>query len=65
MTLNTDLTNPNKRVGIDRKEIELMEVSKVSAMPTGLFNAMTREEILDLLAYLLSGGDASHRFFTK
>ena len=65
MTLNTDLTDPNKRVGIDRKEIDLMEVSKVSAMPTGLFNPMTREEVLDLLAYLLSGGDADHPFFAN
>ena len=64
MTLNTDLTDPNKRVGIDRKEIDLLEVSDVSAMPSGLLNPMTKEEVLDLVAYLLSGGDKSHRYFT-
>ena len=64
MTLNTDLTDPNKRVGIDRKEIDLLEVSDVSAMPSGLLNPMTKEEVLDLVAYLLSGGDESHRYFT-
>lgn len=63
MTLNTDLTDPNKRVGIDRKEIDILEVSKVSAMPSGLLNPMTSDEVLDLVAYLLSGGDASHRYF--
>ena len=63
LTLNTDLTNPNERVNVDRKEIEVMEVSKVSAMPTGLLNRMTKEEILDLMAYLISGGDANHEFF--
>ena len=63
MTLNTDLTDPNKRVGIDRKEIDLLEVSDVSAMPSGLLNPMTKEEVLDLVAYLLSGGDESHRYF--
>jgi putative heme-binding domain-containing protein len=64
MTLNTDLTDPNKRVGIDRKEIDLLEVSDVSAMPSGLLNPMTKDEVLDLVAYLLSGGDESHRYFT-
>ena len=65
MTLNTDLTDPNKRVGIDRKEIDLLEVSEVSAMPSGLLNPMTKDEVLDLVAYLLSGGDESHRYFSK
>ena len=65
MTLNTDLTDPNKRVGIDRKEIDLLEVSEVSAMPSGLLNPMTEDEVLDLVAYLLSGGDESHRYFSK
>ncbi|MFK8115357.1 MAG: c-type cytochrome [Rubripirellula sp.] len=63
MTINTDLTDPNKRVSVDRKGIEHMEVSKVSAMPTGLFNPMTKEEIMDLIAYLISGGNAEHEFF--
>jgi len=63
MTLNTDLTNPNQRVSIDRKEIEVMEVSKVSAMPAGLFDRLTQSEILDLVAYLLSGGNPEHAYF--
>ena len=32
-------------------------------MPTGLFNPMTKHEILDLIAYLISGGDANHEYF--
>ncbi|MGB7346096.1 MAG: c-type cytochrome [Pirellulaceae bacterium] len=63
MTINTDLTDPNKRVSIDRKEIEEMEVSKVSAMPTGLLNRMTLDEIMDLMAYVISGGNAKHEYF--
>ncbi|TWT31797.1 c-type cytochrome [Blastopirellula retiformator] len=65
MILNTDLTNPNDRVNINRNDIEEMAVSKISAMPTGLFKSMTKEEILDLTAYLLSGGDPGHHFFEK
>jgi putative heme-binding domain-containing protein len=63
LTLNTDLTNPNQRVTIDRKEVEQMAVSEVSPMPAGLFDRMTKDEILDLLAYVLSGGDPQHEVF--
>lgn len=65
MTLNTDLTDPNQRVNIDRKEIEELVVSKTSPMPAGLLNRMTREEILDLIAYVISGGDSKHEFFDR
>ena len=63
MTLNTDLTNPNQRVNIDRKEIDELVVSKTSPMPEGLFNRMTQDEILDLVAYVLSSGDSTHEYF--
>lgn len=63
MTLNTDLSDPNKRVNIDRKQIDELTVSKVSPMPVGLFDRMTEDEILDLVAYVISGGDAKHAMF--
>ena len=63
LTLNTDLTDPNKRVNVDRNTIEELIVSKTSPMPVGLFNRMTKDEILDLIAYLISGGDARHEYF--
>jgi len=65
LTLNTDLTDPNKRVTIDRNSIEELIVSKTSPMPTGLFNRMTKDEILDLIAYLISGGNSGHEYFQK
>ena len=65
MSLNTDLTDPNKRVNIDRKTIDSLIVSKTSPMPAGLFDRMTKEEILDLIAYLISAGDKKHDFFAK
>jgi hypothetical protein len=40
-----------------------MELSKISPMPTNLLDPLTREEILDLLAYLISGGDRRHEVF--
>ncbi len=63
LTLNTDLTDPNKRVTINRNTIDEMMVSKTSPMPAGLFNRMTKEEILDLVAYLISGGNKEHEYF--
>ena len=63
LTLNTDLTDPNKRVRIDRNTIEELIVSKTSPMPAGLFNRMTKNEILDLVAYLISGGNSDHEYF--
>ena len=39
-----------------KKDIQSRAVSKLSQMPEGLLNALTREEILDLLAYLETDG---------
>ena len=65
LTLNTDLTDPNLRVTIDRKKIEEMTPSQTSPMPTNLLGLLTKDEILDLLAYILSGGVPTHELFTN
>jgi hypothetical protein len=65
VTINTDLTDPNQRVNIDRKLVESIEVSKVSPMPPMLLNMLTKEEVLDLVAYTLSGGDKDNDMFKK
>jgi len=65
VTLNTDLSDPNQRVSIDRKEVKSIELSKVSPMPPMLLSMLTKEEILDLVAYILSGGERSHAMFAK
>ena len=46
-------------------DIARREPSKVSPMPTGLLNQLTREEILDLLAYIESAGKADAANFKK
>ena len=61
--LNTDLSDPNQRVGVDRKEVKSIEPSKVSPMPPMLLMMLKKEEILDLLAYVLSGGDKGSAMF--
>lgn len=65
VTLNTDLADPNQRVNVDRKEVQSIEPSKVSPMPPMLLGMLTKEEILDLVAYVLSGGNPKSDVFAK
>jgi putative heme-binding domain-containing protein len=44
-------------------DIAKREPSPVSAMPPGLLNTLTESQILDLLAYLESGGNPAHADF--
>ena len=46
-------------IQIPRNRISDMTASSLSAMPMGLLSTFTREEILDLVAYLRSDGDPS------
>ena len=63
VTLNTDLYDPNQRTNVQTNEVKSMGPSTVSPMPPGLLNMMEKEEIMDLLAYILSGDDPQHKFF--
>ena len=45
------------RSNVNRKNIESMKPSKVSMMPAGLLDTFKEDEVLDLMAYLLSRGD--------
>ncbi len=63
VTLNTDLSDPNERVNVDRKEVKSIASSKVSPMPEGLLAMMKKDEILDLVAYVLSAGNRNNAMF--
>ncbi len=63
VTLNTDLSDPNERVNVDRKEVKSIAPSKISPMPEGLLSMMKKEEILDLVAYVLSAGSKDNAMF--
>jgi len=65
VSINTDLSDPSQQVSIDRKEVRSIELSKVSPMPPMLLNMLTQDEILDLVAYVLSGGDKENPWFRK
>ena len=61
----TDLYNPGEMTHIENKNIKSIEDSKVSMMPPGLINLMKEDEVLDILAYILSRGDKNHEMFKK
>jgi putative heme-binding domain-containing protein len=65
VTINTDLSDPNQRVNVDRKEVKSIEPSPVSPMPPMLLSMLKKDEVLDLLAYVLSGGNKDHAMFKK
>jgi putative heme-binding domain-containing protein len=65
VTLNTDMFDPNQRVNVNRPDVASIGPSTVSPMPPGLLNMMQKEEIMDLVAYVLSGGDPKHDAFRK
>ena len=51
----TILQPSGEKVKLPKSQIERVQQSKLSAMPQGTLDALTKSEIADLLAYLLSG----------
>jgi putative heme-binding domain-containing protein len=54
-----------ERVTIKLADIDTREPSKVSPMPENLVDGLTLDEILDLIAYLESGGQKGYRSFQR
>lgn len=64
-SINPNMLDPNEIVIVIASEVKAMKTSKVSPMPEGLLNRLNQEEILDLMAFLLSRGDRSSPMFKK
>jgi putative heme-binding domain-containing protein len=58
--VSNPLDKEAKPVEIQKSAIEERTPSNVSIMPEGLLNTLTRDEIFDLLTFIVSGGDTSH-----
>ncbi len=62
------VTNPEdstKTETVKKNNIEELQPSAVSLMPNDLLKPLNKEEVLDLLAYLLSRGNKNDRMFQK
>jgi putative heme-binding domain-containing protein len=51
------------KVEVKKSDVQSRAPSKLSPMPEALVNILTKEEILDLLAYIESGGKREHAAF--
>lgn len=60
-----DAGEPGKSVFFSRDRIRKRSLTDISAMPSGLLDRFGEDDILDLLAYLLSGGDPKDSMFRK
>jgi putative heme-binding domain-containing protein len=52
----TNLLTPHSVTRVRKRDVEQKAASAVSAMPEGLVNVLTKDEILDMLAFLEAGG---------
>ncbi len=61
------VTDPlhNGRTEVKKSDVKSKKASKISPMPEGLANVLTKSEILDLLAYLETSGKSSAAQFAK
>jgi putative heme-binding domain-containing protein len=65
VSILVDAEDATKVIELAKNDIDRMEPSKVSLMPADLLNVLNQNEVLDLVAYLLSRGDANDRMFQK
>ncbi|MFO1501859.1 MAG: c-type cytochrome [Verrucomicrobiota bacterium] len=64
VVIETDLLS-GARETVPRPELEGLNPAALSPMPEGLVNTLSREEILDLVAYLQSGGRPDAAVFRR
>jgi cytochrome c len=55
LTIVQNLMLPQNRITIVKSEIEQQKAARISAMPRGLVDILTKQEILDMLAYIEAG----------
>ncbi len=61
--LMTNPFAPNDHMAINESDIAKKGTRKVSMMPPSLINSLNQDELLDLLAYLVSGGNKADKVF--
>ncbi|MEK6249604.1 MAG: carbohydrate-binding protein, partial [Planctomycetales bacterium] len=56
---------PDQVTELDQADVDTIEPTAGSLMPAGLLSTFTRDDILDLLAFLEAGGDSQHAIYRK
>jgi putative heme-binding domain-containing protein len=59
----TNPMQPNALTAVKASDIKVKKDYPVSMMPPGLINSLNQDELLDLIAYVMSGGDPKGKAF--
>lgn len=65
LTMVVDPEDATKLVKLGKSEVESQTLSSVSLMPKDLLKTLNQDEVLDLVAYLLSRGNRNDAVFRK
>lgn len=63
--ITNDLLNPEKKVVVKADNVADIDDSPISSMPDGLIDALSRDEVLDLIAYVISQDDPTDEMFAQ
>ena len=63
--VSPNMYDPNDMLDVNVKYVKSITLSKTSPMPEELLSRLKEDEIMDLLAYLLSRGDRTDKMFKK
>ena len=61
----TNMLDPSSIRPVNRDEVMETSPSRLSMMPTGLLDTLTKEDVADLVAYLRAGGRETHPIYGK
>ncbi|MBA3700736.1 MAG: c-type cytochrome [Planctomycetes bacterium] len=65
LLIATSPLDPSQTTLVKKDDITTTAPMKVSVMPPGLLNRLNQDEVLDLIAYLISGGNEQDKMFAK
>lgn len=63
LSIIENMMDPGNMTRVNRGDVKSTQPSTVSMMPSGLLDTLTEEDVKDLMAYLLSGGDRDDKMF--
>jgi putative heme-binding domain-containing protein len=65
LQLSVSAFDPSVQISVNRSDILSIDRDANSPMPAGLINSLNAQEVADLLAYLVSGGNAKDQLYSK
>ena len=65
LVVTADPRNPDDSTTVALDQVKGRKPYPVSLMPAGMINALSGDELLNLIAYLQSGGNPQHKAFAK